>query len=142
MEYRRDYVVRLPLPLAQLYSRALSARIRAAGTTTRFISSRQPSNWPRLRPSHAMSRTSAAAARGFPVRCSELKQALRSGREREEFGILCDARHWEQDLQNAILDASYHSPLAVASLDMNGLKAVITAPSNKQRRSVSIEHVL
>jgi len=32
------------------------------------------------------------------VRLSELKQALRAGREREPFGILWDVRHWEQDL--------------------------------------------
>jgi hypothetical protein len=35
------------------------------------------------------------------VRLSELKQALRSGREREPFGILWDVRHWRQDLQVA-----------------------------------------
>jgi diguanylate cyclase (GGDEF)-like protein len=58
------------------------------------------------------------------VRLSELKQALRSGREREPFGILWDVRHWEQDLQIAILDAHEGSPLAVAYLDMNGLKQV------------------
>ena len=58
------------------------------------------------------------------VRLSELKQALRAGREREPFGILWDARHWEQDLQVAILDTTPTSPLALAFLDMNGLKQV------------------
>ncbi len=58
------------------------------------------------------------------VRLSELKQALRAGREREPFGILWDGRHWEQDLQIAVLDASEGAPLAVAFLDMNGLKVV------------------
>jgi len=58
------------------------------------------------------------------VRLSELKQALRSGREREPFGILWDVRHWEQDLQVAIVDAQEEYPLAVAYLDMNGLKEV------------------
>jgi hypothetical protein len=58
------------------------------------------------------------------VRLSELKQALRAGREREPFGILWDVRHWEQDLQVAILDARGGSPLALAYLDMNGLKLV------------------
>src|SRR5205807_2245049 len=48
----------------------------------------------------------------------------RSGREREPFGILWDARHWEQDLQIAILDVCASSPLAVAYLDMNGLKLI------------------
>jgi diguanylate cyclase (GGDEF)-like protein len=58
------------------------------------------------------------------VRLSELKQALRSGKEREPFGILWDVRHWEQDLEIAILDAREGSPLALAYLDMNGLKQV------------------
>jgi diguanylate cyclase (GGDEF)-like protein len=58
------------------------------------------------------------------VRLSELSQALRSGREREPFGILWDVRHWEQDVQIAILDANAKSPLALAYLDMNGLKDI------------------
>jgi diguanylate cyclase (GGDEF)-like protein len=58
------------------------------------------------------------------VRVSELKQALRAGREREPFGILWDVRHWEQDLQIALLEAREESPLALAYLDMNGLKQV------------------
>jgi diguanylate cyclase (GGDEF)-like protein len=56
------------------------------------------------------------------VRLSELKQALRSGREREPLGILWDVRHWETDLEIALLDASPSSPVSVAYLDMNGLK--------------------
>ena len=39
-------------------------------------------------------------------------------------GILWDARHRDQDLQIAILDASDKTPLAVAYLDMNGLKQI------------------
>lgn len=58
------------------------------------------------------------------VRLSELKQALRTGREREPFGVLWDVRHWEQDLQIAILEARDVSPLALAYLDMNGLKQI------------------
>jgi diguanylate cyclase (GGDEF)-like protein len=58
------------------------------------------------------------------VRISELKQVLRTGREREPFGILWDVRHWEQDLQVAILEASATAPLTVAYLDMNGLKQI------------------
>jgi diguanylate cyclase (GGDEF)-like protein len=58
------------------------------------------------------------------VRLSELKQSLRSGREREPFGILWDTRHWQSDLQVAIVDAKPDAPLAVAYLDMNGLKAI------------------
>jgi len=57
------------------------------------------------------------------VRLSELKQILRSGREREPLGgVLWDARHWEQDLQVALFDASPQSPLSVAYMDMNGLR--------------------
>ena len=56
------------------------------------------------------------------IRLSELKQALRSGREREPFGILWDTRHWQQDLQITVLDARENSPVAVPYLDMNGLK--------------------
>src|SRR5205823_5000317 len=55
---------------------------------------------------------------------SELKQALRAGREREPFGILWDVRHWERDVQIAILEAGEGSPLALAYLDMNGLKNI------------------
>jgi diguanylate cyclase (GGDEF)-like protein len=58
------------------------------------------------------------------VRLSELKQALRTGREREPFGILWDVRHWQQDVQIAILDSREGAPLALAYLDMNGLKQV------------------
>ena len=39
-EYQREYLVRLPLPLAQLYGRAHNAKDPARGTTTRFTSSR------------------------------------------------------------------------------------------------------
>jgi diguanylate cyclase (GGDEF)-like protein len=58
------------------------------------------------------------------VRLSELKQALRSGREREPFGILWDVRHWEQDLQITILESREAAPLALAYMDMNGLKQI------------------
>jgi len=58
------------------------------------------------------------------VRLSELKQALRSGREREPMGILWDVRHWEQDLAIALVEASTSNPVCVAYLDMNGLKAL------------------
>ncbi len=58
------------------------------------------------------------------VRSSELKQELRTGREREPLGILWDARHWEQDLQIVLFDASAESPVSVAYMDMNGLKGL------------------
>jgi diguanylate cyclase (GGDEF)-like protein len=58
------------------------------------------------------------------VRRSELKQVLRSGREREPLGILWDVRHWENDLQIALIDASLQSPVSVGYMDMNGLKTL------------------
>jgi diguanylate cyclase (GGDEF)-like protein len=58
------------------------------------------------------------------LRLSELRQGLRSGREREPFGVLWDTRHWEQDVQIAVLDAAETSPLSLAYLDMNGLKVI------------------
>jgi diguanylate cyclase (GGDEF)-like protein len=58
------------------------------------------------------------------VRVSELKQSLRAGREREPFEILWDGRHWERDVQIAILDTNEGSPLSLAYMDMNGLKQI------------------
>ena len=56
------------------------------------------------------------------VRLSELVQALRSGREREPFGILWDGRHATVDLEIMLLDASAQSPVSIVYMDMNGLK--------------------
>lgn len=58
------------------------------------------------------------------VRLSELRQAFRTGKDREPFGILWDGRHLETDLQIAILDAGESTPLSVSFLDMNGLKQI------------------
>ncbi len=58
------------------------------------------------------------------VRVSELKQALRAGRIREQYGMLWDGRHLQTDLQIALLDASEMAPLSVGFLDMNGLKDI------------------
>ena len=58
------------------------------------------------------------------VRLSELRQALRAGRERDPLGVLWDVRHWEQDLQVALFETSDSVPLCVAYMDMNGLKAL------------------
>ena len=58
------------------------------------------------------------------VRASELKQALRSGREREAFGILWDGRYWEQELQVALVDACQRTPVSVASESPQSLVAV------------------
>lgn len=58
------------------------------------------------------------------VRLAELEQAIKTGREREPFGILLDGRYWERDLRIALLSASKESPVAFCFLDMNGLKAI------------------
>ncbi len=58
------------------------------------------------------------------VRLSELKQAMTTGKIREQFGILWDGRHVETDLQVAILDACKETSLSVGFLDMNGLKSI------------------
>lgn len=58
------------------------------------------------------------------VRLAELEQAIKTGRERDPFGILLDRRYWERDLRIALLSASKESPVAFCFLDMNGLKAI------------------
>jgi diguanylate cyclase (GGDEF)-like protein len=58
------------------------------------------------------------------VRLSELKQALRSGKAREPFGILWDKRHFDTDLRMAVVEAGPAAPVSVANFDMNGMKAV------------------
>ena len=51
---------------------------------------------------------------------------MRSGREREPFEILWDARQWKQDLQIALIDAAAETPVSVAYMDMNDLKLSTT----------------
>jgi len=58
------------------------------------------------------------------VRLSELEQQLKTGRDRDETGLLWAKRHVLVDLAIAILSASQDAPLSVAFLDMNGLKAI------------------
>lgn len=58
------------------------------------------------------------------VRLAELDQSIKTGREREPFGILFGARYWERDLRIALLSASNDAPVALCFLDMNGLKAI------------------
>ena len=58
------------------------------------------------------------------IRLSELKQALTAGKIREPFCILWDGRHFDSDLQVALVDASEKSPLSLICLDMNRLKAI------------------
>ena len=58
------------------------------------------------------------------VRVAELTSALHTSRLREQYDILWDGRHFETDLRIALLDAAPESPLGVAYLDLNGMKAV------------------
>lgn len=58
------------------------------------------------------------------IRKYELEQQLRSGRDKEPFGILISRRHLQTDLTIAILKCNTAAPVSVAVLDMNGLKAI------------------
>lgn len=58
------------------------------------------------------------------VRLSELEQQLRTGRDRDESGLLWAKRHLQTDLAIELLSASNEAPMSVAFLDMNGLKAI------------------
>ena len=58
------------------------------------------------------------------VRMAELSEAFRSARIREPFGILWDGRHFDPDLRIQLLNASVQVPLAVAYMDLNGMKNV------------------
>ena len=51
------------------------------------------------------------------VRLSELEQQLRSGRDRDETGLLWAKRHLTTDLAIAVLSASQKAPLSVAFAD-------------------------
>ncbi|MCY1042701.1 diguanylate cyclase [Corallococcus sp. bb12-1] len=57
------------------------------------------------------------------LRLAELQDQLRASRLHEPFGILYDGRHAERDLAIAIMNVQSESPVSVAYLDMNGLKA-------------------
>jgi diguanylate cyclase (GGDEF)-like protein len=58
------------------------------------------------------------------VRLSELRQALKTGRDREPFGILYSQRHILPDLIIALASSANTAPLSVAYLDANGFKAI------------------
>jgi diguanylate cyclase (GGDEF)-like protein len=58
------------------------------------------------------------------VRLSELKQQLKTGRDRDESGLLWDKRHLLTDLSIELLSADKSNPLYTLFLDMNGLKAI------------------
>jgi diguanylate cyclase (GGDEF)-like protein len=58
------------------------------------------------------------------VRLAELEQQLKTGRDRDETGILWAKHHVLVDLAIAILSAAKNAPLSVAFLDMNGLTEI------------------
>lgn len=58
------------------------------------------------------------------VRLSELQQQLKTGRDRDDTGLLWAKRHLVTDLAIALLAASSDAPLSVAFLDMNGLGSI------------------
>jgi diguanylate cyclase (GGDEF)-like protein len=58
------------------------------------------------------------------VRRSELEQALRTGRDREPYGILWAERHRDQAVAMAVLTAGASAPVSLLYLDMNGLKTI------------------
>jgi len=58
------------------------------------------------------------------VRKSEIEQQLRSGRDREPFGILISKRHLQIDLVLALVKCDSQSPVNVGVIDMNGLKII------------------
>ena len=57
------------------------------------------------------------------VRRAELEQQLKSGRIKDSMGLVWDGRHFRQDARIALLEASEKSPLAVAYLDLNDVRA-------------------
>ena len=58
------------------------------------------------------------------VRLSELEQQLKTGRDRDETGLLWAKRHVLIDLAMAVTHASAAEPLSVVFLDMNGLTGI------------------
>jgi len=57
------------------------------------------------------------------VRRAELEETLQTGRDRDPTGLAIAKKYLERDLSVALLRASAESPVCVALLDMNGLKA-------------------
>jgi diguanylate cyclase (GGDEF)-like protein len=58
------------------------------------------------------------------LRLAELQQALQTGRDRDPTGLMLSKRHLDRDLAIAAMSARTESPVSVAFLDMNGLKAI------------------
>ena len=72
------------------------------------------------------------------VRLAELEQALRTGRDRDPTGTVFSLRHREQDLTVALVSASVDEPVAVAMLDMNGLKEINYGPGGHSTGDAAI----
>lgn len=58
------------------------------------------------------------------VRLSELEQQLKTGRDRDDTGLMLARRHFMTDLTISILEANDDSELSVAFIDMNDLRAI------------------
>lgn len=79
----------------------------------------------RLRSTHSqVANVTLSISHKGRVRLSELEQQLRTGRDRDETGLLWAKRHLETDLSIKLLSAREDAPLSVAFLDMNGLKVI------------------
>ena len=64
------------------------------------------------------------ATHASACRRAELEQRIQTGRLKDPTGILFDGRYAERDVQMALWAASADEPLALAFLDMNGLKQI------------------
>jgi diguanylate cyclase (GGDEF)-like protein len=58
------------------------------------------------------------------VRKSEIEQQLKSGRDREPFGILISKRHFHVDLRLALVKCDSQSSISVGVIDMNDPKTI------------------
>ncbi|RKH36364.1 GGDEF domain-containing protein [Corallococcus praedator] len=58
------------------------------------------------------------------VRRAELEETIQTGRDRDPTGLAIARKYLERDISVALLHASAESPVCVALLDMNGLKAI------------------
>ncbi|WP_438033839.1 GGDEF domain-containing protein [Sorangium sp. So ce204] len=80
--------------------------------------------WRLLSPDEKYARVTVRIGHKGRVRLSELEQQLKTGRDRDDTGLLWAKRHLVTDLAIALLSARDNAPLSVVFLDMNGLKAI------------------
>lgn len=99
----------------------LSSGMPGESQLERLVHQRKIETLSKVMGSQAVSLRIAHAGR---LRMAELTQELRTGKIREAFGILWDGRHFERDLRIQLLGASAQSSLALAYMDLNGMKNV------------------